>query len=88
MISIAIIPCYKSKEKRSRRRNLKYVDVICVDDNCPYGTHEFIKKITNENLFIIKNRFNLGVGGAFKKGLAAAIDIGADNIIKVDSDDK
>ena len=90
MISIAIIPCYKSKEKAAEvaEETLKYVDkVICVDDNCPYGTHEFIrKKITNENLLIIKNKFNLGVGGAFKKGLAAAIDLGADNIIKVDSD--
>ena len=90
MISVAIIPCYKSKEKAAEvaENTLKYVDkVICVDDKCPYSTGDLIKKkINNENLLILKNKINLGVGGAFKRGLAAAIDMGADYIIKVDSD--
>ena len=90
MLTIAVIPCYKSKEKAAEVAllTLNYVDkVICVDDNCPYKTYNFlVKKIKNDNLIIIRNNRNLGVGGAFKEGLKAALDMGADNIIKIDSD--
>ena len=90
MTTIAIIPCYKSKGKAEKvvLKTLNYVDkVICVDDNCPFKTGEQIgKKIKNENLIIIKNKINMGVGGAFKVGLVAALDIGADFIVKIDSD--
>ena len=81
MITIAIIPCYKTKDKAAEiaLKSLNYVDkVVCVDDNCPYKTFEFLsKKIKNDNLIIIKNKINLGVGGAFKVGLEKALDLGA-----------
>ena len=90
MTSIAIIPCYKSKGKAEKvvLETLKYVDkVVCIDDDCPFNTGEHIrKKIKDENLLIIKNEINMGVGGAFKVGLAAALDMGADYVIKIDSD--
>lgn len=90
MTSVAIIPCYKTKGKAAKvvLDTLKYVDkVICVDDNCPFSTGEFVrKKVKNDNLIILKNKNNMGVGGAFKVGLAEAIKIGADYVIKVDSD--
>ena len=67
---------------------LNYVDkVICVDDNCPYKTSKYIsKRIKNDKLIIINNKVNLGVGGAFKVGLEKALDLGADYIVKIDSD--
>jgi len=90
MTSIAIIPCYKSKGKAENvvLETLKYVDkVICVDDNCPLDTGASIRKnIKDENLTIIKNKINMGVGGAFKVGLVAALDMGAELVIKIDSD--
>lgn len=90
MKSVAIIPCYKSKGKAEKvvLDTLKYVDkVICVDDNCPIKTGASIrKKVKEENLIIIKNKINMGVGGAFKVGLAAALEMGADIVIKIDSD--
>ena len=45
MIKVAVIPCFKTKEKAAdvALKSLNYVDkVICVDDNCPYKTYEFI----------------------------------------------
>ena len=90
MIKVAVIPCFKTKEKAAdvALKSLNYVDkVICVDDNCPYKTYEFIsKRIKDDNLIIIKNKANLGVGGAFKVGLEKALDLGAEYIIKIDSD--
>ena len=44
MIKVAVIPCFKTKEKAAdvALKSLNYVDkVICVDDNCPYKTYEF-----------------------------------------------
>ena len=90
MLTIAVMPCYKTKEKAAEvaLKTLNFVDkVICVDDNCPYQTSILIKKlIKNKNLIVIKNKKNLGVGGAFKVGLEVAIDLGADYIVKIDSD--
>ena len=90
MTTIAVIPCYKTKEKAAEIaiKTLDFVDkVICVDDNCPYKTSNLIsKRVKNENLIIIKNKKNLGVGGAFIVGLEVALDMGADYIVKIDSD--
>ena len=90
MLTVAVIPCYKTKEKAAEvaSKTLDFVDkVICVDDNCPYQTSKLIeRRINNNNLLIIKNKKNLGVGASFKVGLKAALDLGADYIVKIDSD--
>lgn len=90
MLVVAVIPCYKTFTQAPLvvKESLKYVDkVICVDDFCPNGTcDEIRKKIDDKNLLIIKNKTNLGVGGAVKAGIRSALDIDANIIVKIDSD--
>ncbi len=90
LVIVAVIPCYNSFAHAPLvvRETLKYVDkVICVDDNCQFGTSDEIKRrIDHPNLLIIKHKRNKGVGGAVKTGLRLALDMKADIIIKIDSD--
>lgn len=90
MLVVAVIPCYKSfiQAPLVVKESLKYVDkVICVDDNCPQGTSDEIRrKINNKDLIIVKHKTNKGVGGAVKTGIRLALDMDANIIVKIDSD--
>ena len=66
-----------------------YVDkIIIVDDLCPLKTGELVKKEfkNNEKIYVIKNRTNLGVGGAVKEGYKYSLKLEPDFIIKLDGD--
>lgn len=89
MISVAILPCYKTEKIAARIATecTRYVDyVICVDDGCPYKTWQYIEELKNDRIVSIRLEENVGVGGAVKEGIKAALDMQADIIIKVDSD--
>ena len=90
IIIAVVLPCYKVKKhilnvisKISVDINLIYV----VDDSCPENTAEFvIKNCFDPRLKVLKHENNLGVGGAVMTGYTAAINDGADIIIKIDGD--
>jgi len=90
MLSVGVIPCYRNPEKAIDvvKECFKYLDlIICVDDCCPLNTGKEIKKyIDNENLYILYHKSNMGVGGAMKTGINFALDLGAEIIVKIDSD--
>jgi len=90
MLKVGIIPCYKTPIEAINvvRDSIKFLDkVICVDDCCPFGTGSKIESyFDNENIFILYNKKNKGVGGAMKTGIKFALDMGADIIVKIDSD--
>jgi dolichol-phosphate mannosyltransferase len=86
----AILPCYKSKSLVGDVLNQMgdEIDfVVCVDDCCPIGTGAFIEKEFSDAhvkvLFLEKNQ---GVGGATLRGMEYACQLGADVLVKVDSD--
>lgn len=61
--------------------------IIAVDDCCPDGSGDFITKNCNDaRVVVLRNPQNLGVGGAVLDGYRAAIEAGADVIVKVDGD--
>jgi glycosyltransferase involved in cell wall biosynthesis len=61
--------------------------IFAVDDCCPDGSGDFItKNCTDVRVTVLRNPQNLGVGGAVLTGYRAAIDTGADVIVKVDGD--
>jgi dolichol-phosphate mannosyltransferase len=86
-----VIPCYKV------RRHLKSViegigpevsTIYCVDDGCPENSVlEVQKQLPGESrLRVIKHTKNQGVGAAVLSGYRAALDDGADVIVKIDGD--
>jgi len=86
----AVLPCFNSIDTACfiAKECINYVDhVICVDDNCKYGTGRKIEKfVKDEKLTVLYHRVNKGVGGATKTGIKYALEKGADIIIKIDSD--
>jgi len=92
MISIAIIPCFKVKSKiiSVLKKSCFFFDlVICVDDKCPQKTGEFIKKkFKNKKIIVLKNKKNLGVGGALKTGFKYCKKFNPKVIVKLDGDNQ
>lgn len=85
-----VIPCY-----RVTRHVLGVIGkigpevsvIFAVDDHCPDKSGEFItKNCPDPRVRVLHNPRNLGVGGAVLTGYRAAIEAGADVIVKVDGD--
>lgn len=85
-----VIPCYKVREHILEVLNNipSIISVIyVVDDYCPQGTANFVKNNTaDKRIRIISSPINLGVGGAVKLGYIAALEDGADIVVKIDGD--
>ncbi len=60
--------------------------IIVVNDSSTDGSKEILESINNDNLIIVTNEKNLGIGGATKVGIKKALEIGAEIIIKFDGD--
>lgn len=61
--------------------------IYVVDDACPEGTGKLVsKKCRDSRVQVIQNEVNLGVGGAVKAGIRAALNDGAKVLVKVDGD--
>lgn len=85
-----IIPCYRVKKhilqvisNIGSEVNIIYV----IDDKCPEesGNH-VLAQCTDPRVVVRFNNVNLGVGGAVLAGYRAALEDGADIIIKIDGD--
>lgn len=87
---LIVIPCYKVKHKIQSVLNEipSWISkIICVDDNCPENSGNFIERVSNDNrVIVVYNSLNLGVGGASLNGFVKAKELGADLIIKIDGD--
>lgn len=87
---VAVVPTFRASETIVNvvSELLKYVDdVIVVDDHCPESSGEILKKqVKSERLTIVRNRENLGVGGATKIGFQKALEVDYEVIVKVDAD--
>ncbi len=61
--------------------------IYVVDDRCPEGSGDFVQEhCFDARVRVIRNPQNLGVGGAVMAGYRAAIEGGAEVIVKVDGD--
>lgn len=86
---VAVIPAYRARTTIARvvEKTLDVVDaVIVVDDCCPDRSGEMVEP--SDRLRVLRHDVNRGVGGATKTGMLAALELGADIIVKVDSDDQ
>ncbi len=60
--------------------------IVVVDDASPDDIGTQIEKLKNPNILLIRHTKNQGVGGATISGMKAALDAGADIIVKCDGD--
>jgi len=85
-----VIPSYKvSKQIGNVLEKLKPFDyqVYVVDDKCPENTGDFVEeKFNYDNVKVLYNEINLGVGGAVKRGYKEALDDNCDIVVKLDGD--
>ena len=85
-----VIPCYRVKT--NVLSVIEAIDseiyrIYVVDDCCPEGCGDFVElNFHTERIIVLRNKKNLGVGGAVLSGYKAAIIDGADVIIKIDGD--
>ncbi|HPD82302.1 MAG: glycosyltransferase family 2 protein [Alphaproteobacteria bacterium] len=90
MYIAVVIPCYKV-EKKILEVLLNIPDTVtsifCVDDACPNQSGDLIKKeIKDKRVIVLQHNKNQGVGGAMITGYKAALEKGADIIVKIDGD--
>ena len=90
-LSIAVvIPCYRVTKQVLdviEKIGTEVSVIFAVDDFCPDGSGDFIEKnCTDARVVVLRNLQNLGVGGAVLTGYRAAIDAGADVVVKIDGD--
>jgi dolichol-phosphate mannosyltransferase len=87
---VAVVPCYRSKELVLGvigRFGPEITHIVCVDDACPLRTGEHISKLCRDpRVVVITHEENQGVGGAVTTGYRVALEMGADIVVKVDSD--
>lgn len=85
-----VIPCYKVTSHIAdviTRIGPEVSMIFAVDDKCPDNSGQFIEaNITDPRLKVVYNAENKGVGGAVIAGYRAALEAGADVIVKVDGD--
>jgi len=84
----AIVPTYRARRTIARvvQRALDVADVvIVVDDACPQSSGELVRGM-GPRVRVFRHDENRGVGGATKTGIAAALALGADYIVKIDAD--
>jgi len=85
-----VVPCYRVSHQVLgviERIGPECWRIYVVDDACPEGSGDLVEaRCTDPRVRIIRHRRNLGVGAAVMSGYRAALDDGADIIVKIDGD--
>jgi glycosyltransferase involved in cell wall biosynthesis len=85
-----VIPCYRVTGhvlEVIANIGMEVSAIFAVDDCCPDGSGDLIaKNCTDARVVVLRHPQNQGVGGAVMTGYRAAIEAGADVIVKVDGD--
>lgn len=85
-----VIPCYRVVAHVMhviRRIGPEVTRIYCVDDACPDGSGEHIRRECGDSrVELLRHESNRGVGGATKTGYVKAIADGATVVVKLDGD--
>ncbi len=89
-IIAVVIPCFRVTQHILtviEHIGAEVLVIYVVDDCCPDGSGDFVEQHCHDKrVVVLRNKQNLGVGGAVMAGYQAAIDAGVDIIVKVDGD--
>lgn len=87
-----IIPCFNVKNQILDVLSAigpEVTAIYLVDDKCPENSGDFVSFMCSDpRVTIIRNKQNLGVGGAVMNGFKRALQDGADYLIKLDGDNQ
>jgi dolichol-phosphate mannosyltransferase len=89
LVIVVVIPAFRVEEQITwvLERMPPFVDVVhVVDDASPDRTSERVRAHGDPRVVLHRHERNQGVGGAMVTGFLAALDSGADIIIKCDGD--
>lgn len=86
-----VIPAYRAADTVTKvvSEALRHADdVVVVDDRCPELSGKIVREAFRGTsaVHVIERDRNGGVGAAMKTGIASAIELGADVIVKIDAD--
>ena len=85
-----VIPCYKVKEhilEVISKIGSEVSKIYIIDDKCPDKSGELVQQKSSDlRVRVLFHEWNQGVGGAVISGYQAALNDGADIIIKLDGD--
>lgn len=85
-----VIPCYRVRNQildLLARIPPEVSFVFCVDDACPEESGSLIEaSVQDPRVTVLRHPVNQGVGGAVITGYRAALEAGADLIVKLDGD--
>ena len=85
-----VIPAYKVKEQilpLLAAIGPEVLKIYVIDDACPENSGEHVQRnCSDPRVEVLRHELNLGVGGATKTGIKAAIEFGATVIVKLDGD--
>ncbi len=85
----AVLPAYRTASSIGgviERIPASVRHVIVVDDASPDGVGQVVLGLADPRIVLIAHEKNRGVGGAMKTGFARALELGADIVVKLDSD--
>ena len=90
MIAV-VIPCYRVKHQILgvlSEIGPECEAIFVVDDSCPEETGNHVEKECDDpRVRVLRHATNLGVGGATITGYEAALQAGAEVIVKIDGDE-
>jgi dolichyl-phosphate beta-glucosyltransferase len=76
-----VIPCYNEDKRIEEtlkrtinycKKNIRYHEIIVINDGSKDRTLEIVKKFKNKNLRILSNKTNLGKGASIRRGISRA----------------
>ena len=90
---VAVVPTFNEVENietvcRAIRAAAPDVEILVIDDASPDGTAEVARKVAGElgRIEVIERDGKAGLGAAYRAGLRAAIDRGAEICVQLDAD--
>ena len=90
MTIAAILPCYKTKDQVLeviKKIGPEVSHIVIVDDACPNHTGQHVSsECKDPRVKVLYHSENQGVGGAVITGYREALALGADIVVKIDSD--
>ncbi|WP_300673772.1 glycosyltransferase family 2 protein [Desulfoluna sp.] len=90
MNTFLVLPCYQTRDHilTLLEKVGPEIDwIVLVDDGCPQNTGKYaINNASDSRLILIEHGTNRGVGAAVVSGFKKAIELGADIIVRIDSD--